>query len=889
MSNFSFVPETSDLGYKGYTYYENMDITDLKDGKYTLVLYSAAFKGAEDGFETDENGNVTPKRTDTFYPETVRKISFIVDRKGVDFKLLSFERNLLKFTTEELSFVREMEVSFDGIDFIGIQPDAEGNYTVPVPQGTDMAKAVVRAVDGAYNKSVRSLDQIIHSENYGKVNILVKADNINPTQVEYKITDESGTSTIGDLPEVHLPFGKYTLEVIKKNPVYDIAGEKVFEFELTRQDRVKDILVELEKRYTVVHGVHVKELADLEWNEFDIYAVEAHDRNSRIKLIKNMNYKTGDYRYAELPYSDYLFELEMKVDKPISYKLYAEEGTEIPYKIHRQSQQGQLVPLRIVKDIYRIHINEKGLENVSHEPINYVAFESQKGKFVPINEVTEATYEVIPLNIPEGYYLKDAYLVVSLTEQAPEVTLDMIYEKDETGAKLTIKDNMSPEQAGEYAIIDYRVASGILKEGKEYNAKSNETVNVPKGKYLIGVYSNETHFGAVADAEGNPEVGLKYKIVTLDDPQEVRFVFTKYDGKSPEGRFKFNVLDKEKEDAREWQYEFDLIMTPTVGDPIEHHFNRYYQDTWEIERIPYGFYKLTVKDLKEGYKLNKDTFIIDQPYFEEVFYVIKDDGGQESGKEKVLITFDANGGSGSMPFVEVEKGTSYELPENEFTAPFGKKFYAWEIDGQTYSAGEFVQVVKNTEIKALWEKKTITPGPRPRPRPIRDEDKTKAKPIEKEQPMAEKPVNPLLIGKPTQRINLTDIPDTSSGDAIRNMVARGILVGMGNGRFEPKTTVTRAMISQLLMRMSVDKSIIDGIQFTDVQTTDWFSTAVKWAATHGLVNGYPDGSFKANRKITLQEFAVMLNKMLKEFKIEMPKIKEVQTTEYGYLPTWSKE
>ena len=73
------------------------------------------------------------------------------------------------------------------------------------------------------------------------------------------------------------------------------------------------------------------------------------------------------------------------------------------------------------------------------------------------------------------------------------------------------------------------------------------------------------------------------------------------------------------------------------------------------------------------------------------------------------ITFNGNGGSGSMEPVTVKAGTNYILPACGFTAPADQEFKAWEIGGAEYKVGDSYTVDRDTEIKALWENSVITP------------------------------------------------------------------------------------------------------------------------------------------------------------------------------------
>ena len=74
------------------------------------------------------------------------------------------------------------------------------------------------------------------------------------------------------------------------------------------------------------------------------------------------------------------------------------------------------------------------------------------------------------------------------------------------------------------------------------------------------------------------------------------------------------------------------------------------------------------------------------------------------------ITFNGNGGSGSMGPVIVKAETNYILPTCGFTAPADQEFKAWQIGGTEYKVGDSYTVRGDTEIKALWENSVITPS-----------------------------------------------------------------------------------------------------------------------------------------------------------------------------------
>ena len=66
------------------------------------------------------------------------------------------------------------------------------------------------------------------------------------------------------------------------------------------------------------------------------------------------------------------------------------------------------------------------------------------------------------------------------------------------------------------------------------------------------------------------------------------------------------------------------------------------------------------------------------------------------------ITFDANGGTGTMPSL-TNIGGMYTLPENLFTPARGKKFRKWKIGNREYAPGTAYHINNNTNIIAMWD------------------------------------------------------------------------------------------------------------------------------------------------------------------------------------------
>ena len=142
---------------------------------------------------------------------------------------------------------------------------------------------------------------------------------------------------------------------------------------------------------------------------------------------------------------------------------------------------------------------------------------------------------------------------------------------------------------------------------------------------------------------------------------------------------------------------------------------------------------------------------------------------------------------------------------------------------------------------------------------------------------------------PAQALRLVqhrDIPQGEKGEAIRELIARGVLSGVSDTEFKGKLAINRAMLAQVLMSISKDKSV-GLIDYEDIKGDEWYAEAMTWALTHGIYKGYPDKTLKATQKITRQEFASVIYNFIKEHKINMPKVKDFNYKDQDKIASWA--
>ena len=72
------------------------------------------------------------------------------------------------------------------------------------------------------------------------------------------------------------------------------------------------------------------------------------------------------------------------------------------------------------------------------------------------------------------------------------------------------------------------------------------------------------------------------------------------------------------------------------------------------------------------------------------------------------VSFDNNGGSGTMIDDYVTRGGQYKLPPSTFTGPNNRAFKAWKVDGNEYQPGDTITINGPTNVQAVWENDQVT-------------------------------------------------------------------------------------------------------------------------------------------------------------------------------------
>lgn len=95
-------------------------------------------------------------------------------------------------------------------------------------------------------------------------------------------------------------------------------------------------------------------------------------------------------------------------------------------------------------------------------------------------------------------------------------------------------------------------------------------------------------------------------------------------------------------------------------------------------------------------------------------------------------------------------------------------------------------------------------------------------------------------------------------EAVKFVHQRGLMGGYGDGRFGPNDTLSRAQLAQILFNKEGRPGVNYLLTFSDVAGEAWYTEAIRWATSQGIVGGYGNGMFGPNDPITREQLAVML-------------------------------
>lgn len=109
----------------------------------------------------------------------------------------------------------------------------------------------------------------------------------------------------------------------------------------------------------------------------------------------------------------------------------------------------------------------------------------------------------------------------------------------------------------------------------------------------------------------------------------------------------------------------------------------------------------------------------------------------------------------------------------------------------------------------------------------------------------------------------TDVPAGAwYAEAVQFVAGKGLMNGVGAGKFDPEGRTTRGQLVTILHRLEGEPAASDYL-FVDVDFSDYFCDAVQWASANGIVNGVGNGRFAPEDPVTREQLVTILYRYAK--------------------------
>lgn len=205
-------------------------------------------------------------------------------------------------------------------------------------------------------------------------------------------------------------------------------------------------------------------------------------------------------------------------------------------------------------------------------------------------------------------------------------------------------------------------------------------------------------------------------------------------------------------------------------------------------------------------------------------------------------------------------------PEGEYYRSFvgatrsGYTLVGWKVtkrSNTSVSGGERISIWdtadENLELTAVWEKGSFTV--KPDEPPVDYEE-----PTEPTEPTEPEPTEPELEPMPDVEIDMDRLPfeDVPANawfrDAVSYVYRNEFMNGTSATTFAPGGSMTRGMLVTVLYRIDGSSAVSDAERacFDDIGGA-YYTDAVAWAYSNGIVNGVSATKFEPNRIVTRQE------------------------------------
>lgn len=155
------------------------------------------------------------------------------------------------------------------------------------------------------------------------------------------------------------------------------------------------------------------------------------------------------------------------------------------------------------------------------------------------------------------------------------------------------------------------------------------------------------------------------------------------------------------------------------------------------------------------------------------------------------------------------------------------------------------------------------------------------------------PDTTLLLSATATVSRFSDVMPTSwYAKAVDYTYTNGLIAGMSATEFGPSLTLTRAMFITILGRLvGVDEAAYSGTVFSDVPAGKWYSAYIAWGAQTGIVAGMGNGKFEPNSPVTREQMASFIERYVTYKGLSLQQICETPDVfvDQAKISGWAKD
>lgn len=359
--------------------------------------------------------------------------------------------------------------------------------------------------------------------------------------------------------------------------------------------------------------------------------------------------------------------------------------------------------------------------------------------------------------------------------------------------------NITAEDATVYHAVIADIPDGVAVQNNYYDAALGSSGNIPEAVINGSISKGTDELNSAAFVEEMNGKGGAYRL----DQEGMLEVIPK--------TYPLTIADSYAEVSGEGMYaEGDQIVID-AGTRSGYRF-----DGWTAEA---GSFENAEAEQTVFIMPAKETTIT-------AHWVRRSSGG--SSTVRYTVTFDTQGGS-EIDSVRVTRNSTVAKPEDPIRE--GYTFEGWFTDADCAEVYDFdTKVTKNITLYAKWTPNRTT-----------------------------EPTDP---DEPTEWENpFTDVKESDwFYDDVKNAYENGWFTGVTDTSFVPNEAITRGMLVTVLWRMEQQPVVNYLMTFADVDTEAYYSEAVRWAASEGIVLGYSESEFAPEKQISREEIAAIMNR-----------------------------